>query len=248
MSIGAFGMNEYVPPPMGLRTLLPRFEDANERQRYLDQLNRKITQTPRDLHAHTQRIFMLYLQRDNPAYFGAVIDLLIALGPKGLGLKKSILAPTYGLLNRQQQGYIQQHLHSGIARTAAVPSRYARLSPKLSSDTGAYNHDKSRRVEGDQVLRKARYKLAMEHVDDAQALLEQALISDPSDMEIACELLELYRQYEKMDAFNSMTEQLAGSLLTAQDQWDDTARYFSHHGQETDPTDIEKAQSPKDIS
>ena len=219
-------MNEYVPPPSQITSLVPKFDNTNELQRYLDQLNRKITRNPRDLLAHTQRINLFFVQKENPAFFGAVIDLLIALGPKGIDLKKSILTPTYGLLNKEQQQYIHAHLHSGISRLEAVPSRYARLTPKLSSDTQKYNSDKSHREEGDQILRKARYKLAMDHVDEAQTLLESALSDDPGDMEIACELLELYRQYEKVDAFWTMTKRLSGQSLAAEQQWEDTANYF----------------------
>ncbi len=209
------------------KNVLPRFKNAAERDSYLQLLNRKILRNPRDLLAHTQRIFLLFIARDNVAYFGAVIDLFIALGPRGLGLKKSILRPTYKLLNKHQQHYIQSHLHTGISRVDAVPSRHARLSPKLTSSTSLFNDNTPSLPNADQILRKARYKLAMGHEAIAQTLLEDALEADPSDMEIACELLELYRQHDQRNDFLKMTTRLAGKILAVQDLWDETEHYFN---------------------
>ncbi|MFK8067770.1 MAG: hypothetical protein AB8D52_05955 [Gammaproteobacteria bacterium] len=112
---------------------LTQLKSAAEKKTYVEFLARKIKRDQNLLDAHVQRIHLNYLLKNEEAYFGAVIDFFIALGSKGLSLKKSVLKPTYDLFTKEHASFIKKYLHSGILATQFIPSSESRLSKGLSS-------------------------------------------------------------------------------------------------------------------
>ncbi len=209
-----------------IKNLLPKFSHPAQRKAYADFLARKIKRNPRDLLSHIQRIYLNYVLKNEDAYFGAVVDLFIILGSKGLDLKKSILRPTYDLLEDEHASFIKNHLRSGINATQLIPTNESRLSKGISSKTDIV----TREFADGQIynsLSSAREKLSLGEIETAQIILETALEEDPSDLEIAYELLELYQTHEMKKAFITMTTRLTGKALTSQEKWLETEKYFS---------------------
>jgi len=116
-----------------IKKLLPEFQTTEKQIAYTEFLARKIQRNPQDLLSHIQRIYLNHTLANEEAYFGAVVDLFIALGPKGRALKKSILRPTFTLLESDHAKFIREHLRSGIYSTQLIPTRESRLSKGLSS-------------------------------------------------------------------------------------------------------------------
>ena len=209
-----------------MKNLLPKLRNPAKQSAYAEFLARKIKRNPRDLLSHVQRIYLNYVQKNEEAYFGAVVDLLIALGSNGLALKKSVLRPTYGLLENEHEAFIKKHLHSGINATQLIPTRESRLSKGLSS-TAAIVIGKAADDLNIKPLPSAREKLSSGNLVTAQVILENALEQDPGDIEIAYELLELYRSHQMAKAFKTMTTRLTGKTLAAQEKWAETETYLS---------------------
>lgn len=209
--------------------ILPRFDSVEQQSAYIDYLIRKIVRNPRDLKSHLQRIFLHHSLGDNESYFGALIDLFIALGPNGLALKKSVLRPTYRLLDRKQRNFIRDHLRTGLTATQIIPGRESRLSKGLSSTNRIVidpsGNDADSRYNP---LSTARQKLSQGDVETARIVLEKALESDPGDLEIGYELLELYRQKNLKKAFMTMSTRLVGKTLASQEKWTETEHYFAN--------------------
>jgi len=209
-----------------IKNLLPKFESEKKQIAYAEFLARKIKRNPNDLRSHTQRIYLNYTLKNEDAYFGALIDLFIVLGPKGLALKKSILRPTNYLLENEHASFIRKHLHSGIKPTQAIPTNESRLSKGISSTTDIVSRKLS---DGNTYssFSSAREKLSLGEIESARVILENALEEDPADLEISYELLELYRDHKMQKEFTTMTTRLTGKTLAAQKKWSETEKYFS---------------------
>ena len=209
-----------------IKKLLPKFKTKQKQTAYAEYLARKIKRDPRDLRSHNQRIYLNYVLKNEDAYFGAVIDLFIALGSKGLELKLSILRPTYDLLEEEHANFINKHLLSGIRATQFLSTHESRLSKGFSSTTD-FLVEKSVDEKTYSSLSTAKEKLSLGEVKSAQMILENSLEQDPDDIEIAYELLELYRNYNLAKSFTTMTIRLTGKKLAAQEKWLETEVYFS---------------------
>ena len=104
--------NEYPFDPNMLpndSNLISRLKDPAKQAVYADFLARKIIRHPANLLLHTQRIYLNYLLKNEDAYFGAVVDLFISLGSKGLDLKKSVLKSTFNLLTKEHAIFLKAH-------------------------------------------------------------------------------------------------------------------------------------------
>ena len=157
-----------------------------------------------------------------------MIDLFIALGPKGLELKKSILRPTYDLFEKEHASFIKKHLRSGIKATLSIPTRESRLSKGISSFADIVDRES---VDGKPYspLSLAKEKLSLGELGYAQVILENALEDNPGDIEIANKLLDLYRNHEMSKEFTTMTTRLSGKTLASQEKWSETENYFSQN-------------------
>ncbi len=207
-----------------IRDLLPKLRGEKKQIAYADYLARKIKRNPRDLLFHVQRIYLNYVLGNEEAYFGALIDLFIVLGPKALDLKKSVLRPTYRLLTTEHKKYIKEHLKTGVDAAELIPTRESRLSRGLSSTTNIVTGEPAEAKLSP--LATARKKLAVGETEAARTILENALEQDPGDLEIAYELLEIYRTHSLQQEFRAMTTRLAGKSLAARKEWNETEDFF----------------------
>lgn len=220
---------EYLSDPNllpAIKYLLPKLKSKEKQIAYAEFLARKVKRHPNNLNVHTQRINLNFYLRNEEAYYGALVDLLIALGPKAIELKKSILRPTYDILTKEHRVFIKKHLHSGISPTQSIDTRESRLSQGLSSTVSVIMSDsKSSNIE--KPLPTARRKISGGDFKAAQTILENALEQDPSSEELAYELLELYLNKNMINAYTSMTTRLQGKNLAAQKQWFETEKRLS---------------------
>ncbi len=220
---------EYLSDPNllpAIKYLLPKLKSKDKQIAYAEFLARKVKRHPKNLNIHTQRINLNYYLENEEAYFGALIDLLIALGPKAIELKKSILRPTYGILTKEHRVFIKKYLHSGISPTLSINTKESRLSQGLSS-TSSVIIGNSDQKNIKQPLPTARKKITKGDYQAAQTILENALEQNPDDEEITYELLELYLNKNMINAFTSMTTRLQGKTLTAQKKWLETEKRLS---------------------
>lgn len=94
-----------------------------------------------DLKAHIQRIRLHWQRRDGVAAFGALVDLFLVLGDKGISLRSRILRRCEDLLSTEQRVFLLQNLDSGLVETAELPPGTASvIRPAPAGDLAAI-HD-----------------------------------------------------------------------------------------------------------
>jgi len=184
-------------------------------------LGHRILQHPHELRSHIQRILLLVRQGDGASLYGALADLLIALQDKGLPLKRRMLQHARPLLPRTSLAFLQQHMESGLM--ACDPS-LARVRSALLKRGFCGTHELVRRVgassaEARSPLDEARELLGYGQLDQALEVLENTLLIDIDQPEVAAELLDIYGRMGELDRMEAMREQMLINFGRAPDAW-----------------------------
>lgn len=185
-------------------------------------LGHRILANRTDLRCHAQRILLLVEAGNVPALQGALVDLFIALGDKGSGLKGRLLDLAAPKLPRTAVAFFGQRLLTGIkpweaavSRTrssllsfgySGVPEVVRRLDPVKPSGFG-------------NVLDEALACLEYGQVDVASEVLEQALRKEPNNEPVAAQLLEIYRHTRDDERIVTMCQFLSTALPRLPAPW-----------------------------
>ena len=205
----------------------PYFDIAGQRSVRLDRqvlgdpaaaanlLARQVSAAPNDLLAHVQRIHLLIDHGEPGALFAALVDLFIALGDKGLPLKRRMLALAANTLPKIQRITLEKRLESGLAAEdpALAAVRDSVLKAGLEGRVSIVQRNQAQATETEvSALEEAHSLLEYGQIDSAREVLERALRDSPTDEDLAGELLEIYRRETDPAPFEAM------------------ARWFLEHG------------------
>lgn len=165
-------------------------------------LGHRILENPSDFRSHVQRILLLTDRGDEIDLQGALVDLYIALGDKGEGLKRRLLELAAPRLSRTALAFLRQRLASGLKPWEAAVSRMrsSLLSLGFSGVHEVVGRREASSTSGGyaNAVEEARACLEYGQVDEAREVLERALRQDPGNDLIAAELMEIY-QYTRDD-------------------------------------------------
>ena len=191
-------------------------------------LARTVARTPVNLIAQIQRTNIHLSQRDAEGSYGALLDLFIALGDKGLSIRRRMLLRAKPLLTEEQFQALALRLNSGISATDPMPPSSQSVLSKGLTGTGQLVV----RINEEQAAKRDPLEEAIEYLeysqtDKARELLEQALLDDPSRLELHSNLLAIYRASNDLENFTAMHSKLnkLGKPLT--EEWEQLAERFA---------------------
>lgn len=189
-----------------------------------DYLSRQVARKPEDLRSHLQRINLCLQQRDREGTYGALLDLFIVLGPKGLPLRRRIFRSTLRLLNKEQYRAFLQHMDAGVHATAVMPSaRCSMLSKGLTGTSHLVINEVTEEDFQRDPLIEAREHLEYGQVEEARELLEEAVLMEPWRTDLQSDLLEIYRHTRDRKNFDAMRERLEAANIPVSDAWLDAS-------------------------
>ncbi len=97
-------------------------------------LARKVAAVPTDLLAHTRRILLARRCNDREETLGALVDLFIATGPKGQGLRQRLLDACGAVLSTKHRLMLTDRMAMGWSADTPSPSAASLLpSGKVGS-------------------------------------------------------------------------------------------------------------------
>lgn len=159
-----------------------------------DWLARRICRRRGDLLGHVQRIHWQLQHGDPVGRFGALADLFIALGRGGLPLRRRLLELAADRLEPNCAAFLRAHLDSGLGAATPLPCPQAsRLTGDCGGRLDVVERLTTRTVAAADPLDEARERIDAGQLDQAQTLLEQALLAQPEREELHRELLTVYR-------------------------------------------------------
>jgi len=190
-------------------------------------LAHQVARSPQDLRAHVQRILLHVRQRNPDETFGALIDLFVVLGAQGQPLRQRMLASAAPILHEDHARILRRTLADTGLGTAHLP-RFP-VTPASVLTTGARGSAAlveriapAEPTSGDTV-EEARSHLEYGQVEEARALLEQAVLNEPRRRELHRELLEIYRSTRNTAHLIYMWNLLDADNNPAADMWLETA-------------------------
>ena len=197
-------------------------------ERAAEYLNHAVSNSPRDLRSHVQRIYLHIVRGDREAVYGALVDLFIVLGEGGQALRKRLLKTSRPILDDQQHQFLQGRLEVGITAKEAIPQcRTSQLSKGIrEGHLLVIKHESPITLDQDP-LQEARDHLDYGQVQEAKEVLEAAIIKQPLRAELHHDLLEIYRCLNAREAFFAMREKLKPETQPVADAWQEAANFFA---------------------
>ena len=188
----------------------------------------QVARAPADLRCHVRRIHFHVATADAEGGYGALVDLFIALGPKGVALRSRMLDAAKPLLERTRYQTLMRKLDAGLAATDSLsPSPCSRLTKglrgihllveRLDRDAPQFQRDP---------LAEARACLEYGQVEQARRLLEDTVMAEPWRADLHLELLEIYRATRDLDNFSATWALLDVASGPVADAWSETADYL----------------------
>jgi hypothetical protein len=210
------------------RRILPSFSTLRAYNSFSKYLIKKVRRNPRDLRAHVQRTFLLLAKGDIEALNGALIDLFIILGDRGIELRHNLLARSKPILKKQQYEFFVAHMESGLNTNAPLPiNTFSSLSKGQAGTSSIVRrkHSNTSPSPTDPVD-LANQQLLQKDWFTAMVILENALQYDPGDADVCNQLLNIYRQQNTREAFYRTYATHIGRRLALPEVWSETEKYF----------------------
>jgi hypothetical protein len=195
---------------------------------FLENLVFQIARKPKCLTRHVQRVYYCFHSNLSEQLFAGIVDLLIVLNKKGLAVSLRLIMGAKSRLDSDQVEKLLHYLDDNDANLLAG-NRYSIFSKGLLGNR--YN-EMIRYVELDvsepeyDPLAMARDYIEYSQLDEAQAVLEKAVLDYPYRLDFQQELVEFYQSTRDSDGFYSLFSKLIQSGVAMCDEWDKLNNYF----------------------
>jgi len=98
-----------------------RTERQNSDDSEADALARRVARDPADTRVHVERINMALADGDADVAYGALVDLFIALGSRGSGVRQRMAGGVRFLIGEERYQAVVAHLDEGLAANDPLP-------------------------------------------------------------------------------------------------------------------------------
>ncbi|MFZ1301597.1 MAG: hypothetical protein WAQ27_03400 [Candidatus Microsaccharimonas sp.] len=153
----------------------------------------QVARDPLDIEAHTRRVLLASRPPLTDRAFGALVDLFLALGDRGRGLRRQLLEQAMPWLDPDDAHFLRAHLDTPLPRGAQLPSQ--RWSVLDTAVLGSLNMVglQRREVAQETPFQQAMSLLEYGDLAGARGMLEAALLEEPENEEVKRELLAIYQ-------------------------------------------------------
>jgi tetratricopeptide (TPR) repeat protein len=179
-----------------------------------------IARNPGNLLVHVQRI-SLYAETADPAILGALLDLFLVLGERGIPLRRRMLALARPILSSQDHHALHQQLEQGhpIPSSLHAHASSTVLSRGITGTTHLISKREQAPSDSEDPLETARQQIDIGQIELAQQTLESALLADSSRLSLHLALLEIYRHARDRQRTIQLWQQLQGRENPAEIEW-----------------------------
>ena len=188
-----------------------------ETKRHLAQA---ISRQPMALRLHTERI-LLHAKSADPAILGALCDLFLVLGNRGVQLRRRMLALARPLLSTRDHQRLQQHIREGYDEHALTSDLCpgSVLAQGITGTTTLIVKESPQAVHTTDPLLEARSQLETGQTELALETLEQALLTDTQRLELHQALLEIHHHLRDRSRLEGFLQRLGTPHNPAEGEW-----------------------------
>lgn len=185
-----------------------------------DFLAHAVARQPANLRAHVQRIALAVDTADSEETWSALVDLYMALGPRGIELRRGMLYATRRLLPPGHELFLRERLLTGLApHDPHPPAPGSMLTKGVTGTLHAVERTAGAAADRIDPLVDAREYLNEGNVTAAQHILEDALVANPARPDLAGDLLNIYWHARDAAGLRAMRLRL-GDTLRGGAAWD----------------------------
>jgi hypothetical protein len=186
-----------------------------------DYLAHTVAREPGNLVAHVQRIVLWLEDRNDDEAFGALLDLCIGLGNRGLDLRARMLTAAYGIISEPHRQYLRAALVTGgDAHAHHPPAPCSVLTRSLAGTRDAVSADTRGAAAEYDAVAQARDDLFAGNLEAAQSALERVVGAQPERADAGMDLLAIYRHTRDLARLRATRAQ-AGARLADPSAWDE---------------------------
>lgn len=182
-------------------------------------LSAQVARDPLDLTAHVRRVLLACQPPLTHYAFAALVDLFLALGSQGRGLRQVMLERAEIWLDPDDAYFLRAYLDLGLRVEHSLPTAAGSVLDRAVSGSAQMVSRQRIEVVEDTPLERAMSLLDHGDLEGARTLLEESLLADPSDTQIATELLLIYRHSRDDAARTAMAAKLQARGAALPDGW-----------------------------
>ncbi|MBK6851527.1 MAG: hypothetical protein IPG93_07935 [Burkholderiales bacterium] len=167
-----------------------------------------VARDPLDLEAQARRVVMACQPDLRDRLFGALIDVFLALGNRGRGLRAALLHKARAYLELDELRFLEHHLEPGLSPLAQLPAQAGSVHDR--GVLGSVHMVTHQRVAARELNahEEAMARIDEGDLDGARHLLEKALLEAPDQVDVMRELQDIYRYTRDDTAKAAMLERL----------------------------------------
>lgn len=185
-----------------------------------------IARNPRDLLSHVRRIVLAHDQGASDELFPALLDLFIALGSKGLDLRKRMLGFARSELAVGHYKQLLDSLAMGL-KEKGIPTVSGSMLQSGLEEWSILVHEGDHQPNAPRdPLVEAREFLEYSQLEEARILLEAAVLMTPHRVDLHDELLDIYRSTRDEANFMQMFQELDGISNPSRKKWEGLVEFF----------------------
>jgi len=194
---------------------------------FLEKLVFRIARKPKHLISHVQRIYYCFHTNLNEQLFAAIADFLFVLNKRGQAISWRILIGAKSRLNTDQFDVLKNYLKDEYADVNLLSgNRYSIFTRGLLGVNDMVKPFKKPDQPVYDPLELARDHIEYSQLEEAKQVLEEAILEQPTRLDIHHELLVLYQSTRDSAGFNQMLSELTQLGVDMIDEWAQLDNYF----------------------
>jgi hypothetical protein len=194
---------------------------------FLEKLVFQISRKPKHLLAHVQRIYYCFHMDLNEQLFAALVDFLVILNRQGREISRRMVMGAKSHLNSAQFKILNDYLRDDYLDVQPLSgNQFSILTKGLIGVSDIIQHITSPDEHQHDPLDLALDYIQYSQLDEAQQVLEKAILEQPARLDLHHELLAIYKSTHNTAGFNQMLAELVQSGIAVPDEWSQLNSYF----------------------
>jgi hypothetical protein len=197
--------------------------DSGEKD--LEALVHGVARSPSDLLTHLQRIYACYTSLKTEQLYAALIDLVTFLAGRGQSLAVRVIKGCIKQLDNHHYNQLLDHLADPCLNPLPA-TRYTIIKQDIIGTVQLVSKTEQQQSPQD-IAQLVKDYIEYSQLDDAMDLLEKTVLSNPDEMTLQEQLLELYRSTNSKHRFRAMLNKLEANKLAVSCAWQQLEQDFT---------------------
>lgn len=193
----------------------------------LEKLVFRVARKPKNLLSHLQRIYYCFNKGLQEQLFAAIVDFLVVLDRRGQAISWRVLSGAKSHLTDGQFLLIKDYLKNAQAEPMLLQgNEYSIFTRGMIGTNAMVSYVVGETLSEHDPLDIARDHIEYSQLEEAKRVLENAILKQPTRIELQHELLALYQSTRDSEGFNNMSSELKRMGFDIISEWGELDNLF----------------------